>query len=209
MTCPLVLLASLSVFIFYTLPYVDPFSDHGWFTDLVVAGDSFVPGSIPAREIADHAHHAHYTAMCISIAVAFFGIALAVLMYLRKVFSAENWAKSFGTLYDWSRNKYYFDENYERFLYQPFFRLANKVAWLDWDLYDKYFINGFGRFTDWLSRVTGRFDFEGIDQGLVDGTGRIVNYLGGTFRKLQTGRLQNYLLYVTAGLIILTIIQAF
>ena len=209
MTGPLVLLASLSVFIFYTLPYVDPFSDHGWFTDLVVAGNSFVPGSIPAREIADHAHHAHYTAMYISIAVAFFGIALAVLMYLRKVFSAENWAKSFGTLYDWSRNKYYFDENYERFLYQPFFRLANKVAWLDWDLYDKYFINGFGRFTDWLSRVTGRFDFEGIDQGLVDGTGRIVNYLGGTFRKLQTGRLQNYLLYVTAGLIILTIIQAF
>ena len=209
MTGPLVLLASLSVFIFYTLPYVDPFSDHGWFTDLVVAGNSFVPGSIPAREIADQAHHAHYTAMYISIAVAFFGIALAVLMYLRKVFSAENWAKSFGILYDWSRNKYYFDENYERFLYQPFFRLANKVAWLDWDLYDKYFINGFGRFTDWLSRVTGRFDFEGIDQGLVDGTGRIVNYLGGTFRKLQTGRLQNYLLYVTAGLIILTIIQAF
>ena len=209
MTGPLVLLASLSVFIFYTLPYVDPFSDHGWFTDLVVAGDSFVPGSIPAREIADHAHHAHYTAMYTSIAVAFLGIALAVMVYLRKVFSAENWVKSFGTLYDWSRNKYYFDENYERFLYQPFFRLANKVAWLDWDLYDKYFINGFGRFTDWLSRVTGRFDFEGIDQGLVDGTGRIVNYLGGTFRKLQTGRLQNYILYVTAGLIILTIIQAF
>ncbi|HJM95314.1 MAG TPA: NADH-quinone oxidoreductase subunit L, partial [Candidatus Marinimicrobia bacterium] len=183
--------------------------NHGWFTDLVVAGNSFVPGSIPAREIADHAHHAHYTAMYTSIAVAFLGIALAVMVYLRKVFSAENWVKSFGTLYDWSRNKYYFDENYERFLYQPFFRLANKVAWLDWDLYDKYFINGFGRFTDWLSRVTGRFDFEGIDQGLVDGTGRIVNYLGGTFRKLQTGRLQNYLLYVTAGLIILTIIQAF
>ncbi|MEC9457257.1 MAG: NADH-quinone oxidoreductase subunit L [Candidatus Neomarinimicrobiota bacterium] len=209
MTGPLVLLASLSVFIFYTLPYVDPFSDHGWFTDLVVAGDSFVPGSIPAREIANHAHHAHYTAMYTSIAVAFLGIALAVMMYLRKVFSAENWAKSFGTLYDWSRNKYYFDENYERFLYQPFFRLANKVAWLDWDLYDKYFINGFGRITEWLSRVTGRFYFEGIDQGLVDSAGRIVNYLGGTFRKLQTGRLQNYILYVTAGLIILTIIQAF
>ena len=209
MTGPLVLLASLSVFIFYTLPYVNPLSDHGWFTDLVVAGNSFVPGNIPAHEIAEHAHDAHYTAMYISVAVAFFGIALAVLMYLRKVFSAENWAKSAGRLYDWSRNKYYFDENYDRFLYQPFFRLANKVAWLDWDLYDKYFINGFGRFTDWLSRVTGRFDYEGIDQGLVDGTGRIIDYLGSAFRKLQTGRLQNYLLYVTASLIILTIIQAF
>tara|TARA_Y100000590_G_scaffold470562_1_gene666365 strand:- start:10579 stop:12627 length:2049 start_codon:yes stop_codon:yes gene_type:complete len=209
MTGPLVLLSSLSIFVFYTLPYINPLSDHGWFTDLVVAGNSFVPGNMPAYEIANHAYHAHHTAMYISIAVAFFGITLATLMYLRKVFSAENWAKNFGKLYDWSRNKYYFDEHYDRFLYKPFFRLANKVAWLDWDLYDKYFINGFGRVTDWLSRVTGRFDFEGIDQGLVDSAGRIINYLGGTFRELQTGRLQNYLLYVTAGLIILTIIQAF
>ena len=147
--------------------------------------------------------------MYISIAVAFLGILLAVLMYNRKIFSAKNWADRFGIIFEWSRNKYYFDENYERFLYQPFFRLANKVSWLDWELYDKYFINGFGRFTDWLSQLSGRFDFEGIDQGLVDATGRIINQLGNTFRKLQTGRLQNYLLYVTAGLIILIIIQSF
>ena len=209
MTGPLVLLSSLSFFIFYTLPYFNPLSDHGWFTELVLARNSFVPGSIPAQEIAEHAKDAHHTAMYISIAVAFFGIAFAVLMYIRKFFSPEKWAKGFGILYNWSRNKYYFDENYNRFLYKPFFRLANKVAWFDWDFYDKYFINGFGRFTDWLSRMAGRFDFDGIDQGLVDGTGRIANYLGSVFRKLQTGQLQNYLLYVTAGLIILTIIQSF
>ena len=41
---------------------------------------------------------------------------------------------------------------------------------IDWELYDKYFINGFGRLTSWASRVTGKFDFEYIDQLLVDGT---------------------------------------
>jgi NADH-quinone oxidoreductase subunit L len=37
MTTPLIVLATLSIFIVYTLPYINPFSDHGWFTDLIVA----------------------------------------------------------------------------------------------------------------------------------------------------------------------------
>ena len=106
-------------------------------------------------------------------------------------------------------NKYFFDENYNKYIYQPTFRLANKVAWIDWELYDKYFINGFGRFTDWASRVTGKFDFDGIDQILVDGTGRIANLFGRTFKTVQTGKLQNYVLYVAAGVIILMVIQSF
>ncbi|GIR30528.1 MAG: hypothetical protein CM15mP44_8110 [Candidatus Neomarinimicrobiota bacterium] len=47
-------------------------------------------------------------------------------------------------LYHWSQGKYYFDENYSKYLYQPTLRLAKKIAWIDWELYDKYFINGFG-----------------------------------------------------------------
>ncbi|MAX31247.1 MAG: NADH-quinone oxidoreductase subunit L, partial [Candidatus Marinimicrobia bacterium] len=82
-------------------------------------------------------------------------------------------------------------------------------AWIDWELYDKYFINGFGRVTDWASRVTGKFDYEVIDQILVDGFGRIADNLGAMLKKVQTGKLQNYLLYVTAGVIILMIIQSF
>ena len=35
-------------------------------------------------------------------------------------------------------------------LYQPTLRLAEKIAWIDWELYDKYFINGFGRLTNLL-----------------------------------------------------------
>ena len=112
-------------------------------------------------------------------------------------------------MYHWSLNKYYFDENYNKYIYEPTFRLANKVAWIDWDLYDKYFINGFGRFTDWLSLQTGKLDFLGLDQTIVDGTGKLTNILGGILKTIQTGKLQNYVLYVTAGVIILMIIQSF
>ena len=209
MTGPLVLLGTLSVFIWYTLPYLNPLSSHGWFTDLVVPIDSSVPGNLSAKEIEDGAHHAHGMAMYISIGVAILGIGLSVLMYLKKILSSENWKNRAGFMYDLSLNKYYFDENYDKYLYQPTIRLAKKIAWIDWELYDKYFINGFGHMTAWASRVTGKFDYEIIDQIMVDGAGRIASRLGILLKKVQTGRLQNYLLYVTAGIIILMIIQSF
>ena len=209
MTGPLVILATLSFFVFYTLPYFNPLSSHGWFTNLVVPVDAVVPGNLTAHEIEEGAHHAHHLAMYISIGVAAFGILLAWAMYIKKALSAETWSSRAGLLYTLSFNKYYFDENYDKYIYQPTLRMANKVSWIDWELYDKYFINGFGRLTNWASRVTGKFDFDGIDQILVDGTGRIANLLGRTFKTVQTGKLQNYVLYVTAGVIIIMVIQSF
>ena len=209
MSGPLILLGGLSFFIWYTLPYFNPMSSHGWFTDLVIPRDASVPGNLSAFVIEEGAHHAHHMAMYISIAVAAMGILLSWLFYIKKSLSADAWANRFGFLFHWSQNKYYFDENYSRYLYQPTMRLAKKVAWIDWELYDKYFINGFGRLTNFTSKVAGKFDYETIDQILVDGTGRIVNYLGRSLKIIQTGKLQNYVLYVTGGLIILMIIQAF
>ena len=210
MAGPLVLLGTLSVAIWYTLPHLNPISTHGsWFATLVHPVTAVVPGSFTAHAIEEGAHHAHNLAMGISIGVAALGIGLAVLMYLKNIISPETWGKRAGFMYDWSLNKYYFDENYDKYLYQPTLRLAKKIAWIDWELYDKYFINGFGHVTNWASRVTGKFDYNIIDQFLVDGVGRIADNLGFMLKKIQTGKLQNYLLYVTAGVIILMIIQSY
>ena len=210
MTGPIVLLATLSFFIFYTLPKFNPISTkESWFTQLVEAKDSVVPGGMTAGEISGYAHHAHYLAMGLSIVVATIGILLAVLMYYKNIVSPKKISERFGFLYDWSLNKFYFDENYNRFLYQPLLKLSDTISWLDWEFYDKYFINGFGRATNLLSKLSGKFDYDGIDQGLVDGLGRITDAGGKNLRKIQTGRLQNYLLYVVAGILVIIIIQAF
>ena len=208
MTFPLVLLAGLSFFIFYTLPYFNPFSDHGWFTELIKATNSVAPGNPTAAEIYEGVHHAHYLAMGLSLAVASLGIGLSYLTYLKQKLSAETWANKMGFIYKLSLNKYYFDENYNRFLYQPFLKLSRAVAYVDWDLYDKYFINGFGRVTNILSRITGRMDYDGLDQTLVDGVGRSAQGLGKQLKKVQTGRLQNYMLFALIGVIVILIIQA-
>ena len=146
--------------------------------------------------------------MGLSLAVAALGIGLSYLMYMKQKLSAEAWANKMGFLYKLSLNKYYFDENYNRFLYQPFLKLSRAVAYVDWDLYDKYFINGFGRVTNILSRITGRMDYEGVDQTLVDGVGRSAQGLGKQLKKVQTGRLQNYMLFALIGVIVILIVQA-
>ena len=208
MTFPLVLLAGLSFFIFYTLPYFNPFSDHGWFTELIKASNSAVPGNPSAEEIYQGVHHAHYTAMGLSLLVAALGIGLSYLIYIKEKFSAEAWAKKMGFFYKLSLNKYFFDENYNRFLYQPFLKLSRAVAYVDWDLYDKYFINGFGHVTKILSKITGRMDYEGLDQTLVDGVGRTTQGFGEQLKQVQTGRLQNYMLFALIGVILILVFQA-
>jgi len=207
MTYPLILLAGLSFFLFYTLPYINPFSDHGWFTELIKAKDSVAPGSPTAAEIYEGVHHAHYPAMILSLIVAGLGIGLSYLFYFKKNLSAKDWSKRMGFLYNLSLNKYFFDENYNRLLYQPFLKLSRAVAYLDWDLYDKYFINGFGRVTRFFSKLTGHMDYEGLDQSLVDGVGRSFQRFGEQLKHVQTGRLQNYMLFALIGVIVILVFQ--
>ena len=46
-------------------------------------------------------------------------------------------------LYQISFNKFYFDYIYNRYIYKPFKRLTKKLAYFDWEVYDKKFINFF------------------------------------------------------------------
>jgi NADH-quinone oxidoreductase subunit L len=209
MTIPLMVLSGLCLYIFFTLPNINPFSDSGWFKEMVVPVESVVPGNVnPAVEVIEEGiHHAHYPAMVLSLFMAGLGMLLAWMLYLKQKYSPALWAKKMGFLYTWSFRKYFFDENYDRFLYRPFLKLSEKIAYLDWDLYDKYVINGFGRFTTWLSALTGRTDYDGLDQGLVDGIGRGIRRAGGRLKLVQTGYLQNYLLFALAGVIIILILQ--
>ena len=209
MTFPLVLLSTLSVFIFYTLPYFNPLSDHGWFMELVKAKDSMVPGNPSAHEIAEGIHHSHTLTMILSTLVAALGIFLSWSVYLKKSISADAWAEKLAPYYNLSLNKYFIDENYDKYLYQPLLRLADRISFIDWDLYDKYFINGFGHVTKWLSFLTGRTDYDGLDQTIVDGLGRSMSKAGSTLKEVQTGRLQNYMLFALFGVVIIVIFQSF
>jgi len=210
MTIPMVILSGLTLFLFYTLPQINPFFDTGWwFTNLIVARDTVVTGFeiITAHEIMVSMHHNHLAAMLLSVALAGLGILFSWLMYLRKKLSPQVWAKRSGFLYRLSFNKYYIDEIYERFIYKPLLKLTERVGYIDWDIYDQRFIDGFGRVTDKLARVSGELDWEGLDKMIVNGIGRQFQRAGQSLRQIQTGRLQNYLLFALLGIIIILILQ--
>jgi len=207
MTSPLIVLSGLSFFIFFTLPYFNPFSGHGWFTDIIQARDSFVLGAITAYEIAEGIHHSHITAMILSLLVAGTGIYLAWQMYLKKRLDPNWFSEKYKTLFLLSNHKFYVDELYSRYLYTPVLKLANRIAYLDWEIYDKYFINGFGKVTNWLSHKTGKVDYEGIDQGVVDSFSRNTRRIGKMLQAVQTGKLQTYMLFALMGVIVIMVIQ--
>lgn len=209
MLIPLVVLSSLSIFIFYTLPNLNPLSGQGWFTHLIEQHESLVPGNLnpSVHEIEESIHHSHLPAMITSLIVAGLGLLLAWLMYFKKIISADVWARRLKPLYNLSFNTYYIDKIYDKILYQPFLKLADWVAYLDWEVYDKKIINGIGRVTEWFANIVGIADYDGLDQGIVDGIGRNTQKLGNSLKKLQTGKIQNYVLYVALAIVILLIIQ--
>ena len=155
----------------------------------------------------ENLHHNHLTAMLLSVSLAGLGILFSWLMYLRKKLSPQVWAERSGFLYRLSFNKYFIDEIYERFIYKPFLKLTERVGYIDWDIYDQRFIDGFGRVTDKLASVSGELDWEGLDKMIVNGIGRQFQRAGQSLRQIQTGRLQNYLLFALLGIIIILILQ--
>ena len=153
-----------------------------------------------------HAHSpAHTIAMVLSIIVASFGILLSYLFYHRKVFSAEGVAARLRPLYTLCWNKYFFDEFYNGVI------VALSVAWAGFlRAFDLRVIDGIVNLVGFVTRAvvaafTGWFDNKFVD-GLVNWVAQITWSVGGRVRRIQTGAIQNYLLIVLGGVVLLILI---
>jgi NADH-quinone oxidoreductase subunit L len=118
----------------------------------------------------------------VSSCIAILGVLLSGLFYYWKVFSAEKVSVTFRPLYLLLKNKYYVDEFYDW--------LVKKVIW------------GLASLFNWL-------DEQVIDQGLVNGTGRQAQRVGGWLRLTQTGMIQNYALVVLAAVVVIYLLTSF
>jgi NAD(P)H-quinone oxidoreductase subunit 5 len=71
-----------------------------------------------------------------SVGIALIGITLASLMYLRKKINPAAIAQQIPVLYQLSKNKWYFDQVYDRFFVQGSRRLARQVLEVDYKVVD-------------------------------------------------------------------------
>ncbi len=224
MAMPLVVLASLSIFIWYT---PNPFgAESGWFvskwvkvpeisvpeharykfmqTDIATAEGKveMIPQEIIFSHTYSHAMHAaHYPAMFLSLAMAGFGILFAFLFYQWKKLDPDKLANSIKPLYKLSYNKWYFDEIYNTVFVGGILLLSKFLAWFDNTIVDGI-VNLSATLTRGFSRFSGSFDSIVVD-GLVNFMAYLSGFFGLIFRRFQTGKVQTYLVFVIFSLVIL------
>ncbi|HYN08233.1 MAG TPA: NADH-quinone oxidoreductase subunit L [Vicinamibacterales bacterium] len=115
--------------------------------------------------------------MLVSTLVAFAGIGVATIFFLRQPERADRLAASAGGLHRLLLNKYYVDEIYDAMFVQPIKRTSQKLLW------------------------------RGVDAGLIDGTvnavGLVVRGWSAVLRRLQTGSVRAYAMSLFLGVVVI------
>jgi NADH-quinone oxidoreductase subunit L len=206
MTFPLILLSVLSFFFFYSFNPLT--ADGGWFMEVLKAPESILRGTkgaiyhiLDAIEFKEAIHQSHYTAMLLSLAISGIGILMAYLLYYWKKLDVEKITNAIRPLYNFSLNKWYFDELYDETAVAFTMLSARTLAWIDAKIVDGI-VNGSASLTYYTSKFSGKFDNYFVDT-LVNLAGGFAGFFGLIFRKVQTGKIQTYLAFAVFGILIL------
>jgi len=150
-----------------------------------------------SEEDYHHAHTMHIIGAILSIIIAFAGVFLAYLMYIKRSLNPARWVSAFPRWNKALKNKYYFDDLYINiFIQKGLLGLNNLLAKLDMSFYDKYFVDGWQHVTRWAYTVSRKFDDWVVDTALVDGTGASVRLFNVILRTIQTGKIQFYFIVI-------------
>ncbi len=168
-----------------------------------------VHGSEPAGAHAaggphDIHHLAHQRAMLMSIIMAGLGILLSWLTYGARVIKAERVQAALPDVHHVLQKMYFFDDIYAATVYRGLLAWNALCAAFDRYVIDGV-VNGSGYLTRILSWLTGRFDNWVVD-GLVNGVAALFQSAGEGLRRIQTGRLQTYLVYAACSVVLLIFI---
>lgn len=145
-------------------------------------------------------HSAHVYGAIASIIIAFLGIFIAFLMYVKN--SVTPLAGKFPRYTKVLQGKYFMDELYINGLIQkgllPFNSLLAKF---DMGIFDRFAVDGWANVNAFFTKISAWWDNHIIDSKLVDGPGLIIKEVFSTvFRSIQSGKLQFYLIVLVAVL---------
>jgi NADH-quinone oxidoreductase subunit L len=196
MTLPLVVLAFFSV----TLGWVGVAEDFPFIGGLIPNYmHEFVSGTL-LGEVELLAFS--YGPLVVSLIVALGGLTLGWLVYRSvKTRQADPLAKPLGRVYTILKNKYYFDELYDVVFVRPAYWLAAIFTslWMD-----RKVIDGILHWFAYITGVIGNFLRDFIDKPIVNGFGdwlsESTKKVGGVFRTIQTGRVQQYMILALVSL---------
>ncbi|MBI5883002.1 MAG: NADH-quinone oxidoreductase subunit L [Elusimicrobia bacterium] len=203
MTVPLMILAALSLV-------------SGWALEHGHAFASFVGSGGAAGHAAEAAGHAAAAGHAINPMVlaagvtagACFFIALAYSLYAGRDFSRAQRLKSlFQPVFDLLEKRYGFDA-----FFLGLVDLADRIAvlcrWVDIEVIDKVFVDGWGLLCRVAAEISHLFDALFVDQA-VDGCGYVSRDIAGRGLRslIARGQVQEYMLYLAVGVSLFAILK--
>jgi NADH-quinone oxidoreductase subunit L len=203
MTVPLVLLAIFSVVAAWGWPPWEP--EQSWlenqihhaepnsvladFGGMVRYGELFEGQSVHGMMLAHHD-----TAGMLALGAAALGFVLAWVLYYRKALDPAEAREQAATAHGFLSRKWYFDELYSAVVVRPALVVAGWCRWFDTVVIDGV-LHFVARGAVWLSGRGGWVDLRVVD-GIANLVGQVCWGLGGTFRRVQTGYLRSYVLFL-------------
>ncbi len=147
-------------------------------------------------------------ATLVATLAALAGFGLATLMYGVRRINAEEARRQFGPIYRFLWNKWWFDELYRAIFVRPALFLSRIVADVDRKLID-WLLDATARWT----RNVSWFNDTVIDRSFVDGLANVtaswIYSCGLWMRRLQTGKLRQYVLMIVVGTVALFVVISF
>lgn len=197
MTLPLVALAAFTLLLgFANFPISN---SGGWF-------QSFVAGVHAAADLEHEPVPFSIFVAGLSTAVALLGLAVGWGVYRQHASESEDpLAARFGRVFALVQNGYYVDAVYRVLIIRPVQRLAEFLFHVDAQWLIDPLVNAVGRLGRWTSDRSAAFDARGVD-GAVNGIGDALLDVGRAVRRVQTGRVQDYLLWASAAVLVLVVL---
>jgi NADH-quinone oxidoreductase subunit L len=172
-TIPLILLAIPSVVIGFMT--IKPVLFGGWLDDAI----KVLPENDVVAKVGEHFHGATAMAKHAVVTLPFWlmvaGFVISTIIYMFRPSIAAWLRKNFGFIYNLLDHKYYFDEFYRKFFAEGSVKLGQGL----WKKADAGF----------------------IDNGLVNGSTRVIGWMAARVRQWQTGFLYDYAFVMIIGLI--------
>jgi len=153
------------------------------------------------NEYASHAPAIKIPVTLIAFSTAVFGILIATVFYCWNKLSPEDVRRQFSSVYTFLINKWYFDELYDLLFVRPTFVIAAVAVWIDREIFDRlidgsaWCVKKFSAWWTWISDTL-------VVDASVDGFAALCYRSGLSLRRLQTGSVRQYVMFIALGVVI-------
>ena len=172
----------------------------------VGTGEGSAPGSLVPSLVMPAEHLSHATAIHVPVTLAAFGSALvgfllAAAFYWRNLLDPKAVRRRLMLIHVFLLNKWWFDELYGALFVRPVHFVSRCAAGFDRNAID-WLADGSARVVRMFSGLDELIDRYLVD-GLVNGIARWMHALGLGLRRVQTGHLRQYVMFLVVGTVAL------